>query len=347
MSRSPRIASDRLLNLLYKKTVPEAKPRIPAVKRVLYDDEFPSDPSQSVLDGLMKYQWRRKPMTDAIDKVCTTVPGISKSNVLRLGCKNAFVGKADLVNLFPIVAEREYLLDKPLENGLNFHFIKARNPISLLFLAAYYLVFPNFNQACVYYLETLGKQINGLDLDLQFLALTSNELKRMASPVLENPRPIENFMYRSENYGSTPITDIFSSSPIQLKTVEHLVECLKDRSLFVHQEIDPLFTILGTFLGQSFRQRLVIVRNMPLGVTGPAIESLLWDYEFENEDNPQASITNLYSDASAQITIALLKFKDQRNAKRFVRNYHGRKWNKVTTRKEKSFYEPILCEIAD
>ncbi|GEQ67085.1 hypothetical protein JCM33374_g748 [Metschnikowia sp. JCM 33374] len=347
MSKGLRNSHDRLLNLLYKKTAQQVKPRVPLVKRVLYENEPTVKPMKSALDDLMEYQWKRKPIEKAVEDIYQKIPHVQKSNVLRLSCKNAFVGRVDLANIFPVVAERRYRLKGPLEKGLDFHFIKARNPISLSFIAAYYLVFPNFNQACVYYLETLGKQINGLDLNLEFLNPTDNILKRISSPFLENPSPIENFDYLSENYGNIPITEIFSKCPTQLKALELLSRSSRDRSNFLGSETDPFYNILGTYSGQRFRDRAVIVRNLPFGVTGPALENVLWDYQFENEDNPQASITNLYSNASTQITLALLKFKDSKNAKRFIRNYHGRKWEKVSNRKEKSLYEPILCEIAD
>ncbi|QBM88850.1 protein PET54 [Metschnikowia aff. pulcherrima] len=347
MSRGPRTAHDRLLNLLYKKTVPEIKPRIPIVKRVLYEQDPGQFPLRSTLDGLVKYQWRQQPITTAISDVQEKFPDAVKSNVLQMSSRNAFVGSADLHNIFPIPAERRYALKNHLEKGLKFHFVKARNPISLLFLGSFYLVFPNYNQACVYYMETRNKQINGLDVNLQFVSLTENHLKRMASPFLDCPKPIESFSYQSERYGSVPITSIFSSSVHQSNLVKELDTFSDDRSKFTEEKVDPLYDLLAQYLGQSYRDRLVIVRNLPFGVTGPALESLLWDYEFENDDFPQDSITNLYSDASSQVTLALLKFKDHKNAKRFVRNYHGRRWEKVTKRKEKPLYEPILCEIAD
>lgn len=346
MSRGPRSSQDRLLNLLYKKTVPEIRPRIPAVKRVLYEQPI-APPGKSALDSLMKYLWWQDPMENAMEEITKKIPKIPKSNVIELRCKNAFVGKDDLINMFPVAEERQYNLEGDLEKGLEFHVIKARNPVSLLFLGSYYLVFPNYNQACVYYLETQGKHINGLEMDLNFLKITENHLKRMSSPFLHHPTPIENFDYLSDNYGRVSISDLFQKSPNQLFNLKEILGIPRKKSKFVSQNVDPMYNILNEYLGKQFRNRLVIVRNLPLGVTGPGLESLLWDYEFENEDNPQASITNLFSNASTHITLALMKFKDHKNAKRFVRNYHGRKWEKVTNRKEKSLYEPILCEIAD
>lgn len=338
-------AHDRLLNLLYKKTVPEIKTKIPIVKRVLYDPDTATDPQKSVLDELMEYQWDQRPMEEAVADVAKAQLSSPRSNILRLDCRNAFVGRTDLHNIFPINRERLYSLPQPLRKGLDFHVVKARNPYTLLFTGAYYLVFPNYNQACVYYLETKNKMINGLPLDLQFVSPTETHLCKMGSPLLHADPDMVPSHYLPSFLANT--ADAFAKSEEQLQIIRKLQDLDLDRSSHMGTEKDPLYDLLAYFMDVPSRYSTVLVKNLPFGISKPALHNLLWNYEFQTLENPQKSIIRLYADPVKQVSVTLMKFRDERNAQRLVRNYHGRRWEKMLSRKEKALYEPLLCEIVD
>lgn len=350
MSRSGKVAYDRLLSLLHAKTIPEVRLKIPAVKRILYAHEPDTESESSILDDMMHSRWGEKPMITAIDEVESSLKNSPKSNVLRLRCPVGQVGRADLHNIYPRGRERQFALPEAVKKGLEFHVVKGRNPITLLFAGYYYLVFPNYNHACVYYLESKGKLINGFDVDLEFVSLNSDHLKFMGSPLLHSTNvfePVRNFESLSENFRRLQSSEIFKESANQLKIVAELEKVLGDRSAYTNMDTDPLYDILEYFMDIPSRYSLVVVRNLPFGITRPTLNHLLWNYEFATEKNPQKSMRILHSNTTAQITLALMHFKDEANARRFVRNYHGSHWNKMSKANLKPLYEPIRCEIVD
>lgn len=342
-------AYNRLLNLLHAKTVPEIRQKVSVVKRVLYDHETSTDSETSVLDDMMHSPWEQKPMSMAVKEVENAIPKVLKSNVLRLKCPIAQVGRADLHNIYPITRDRHFALPELMRKGLQFHVVKARNPISLLFTGSYYLVFANYNQACLYYLESKGKLINGFEVDLDFVYPNKTHLKYMGSPVLHQKKidAVEGFDDLSEKFKQLDCLKIFRGSETQLKIITELEKVKRDRSAFMNLDKDPLFEILEYFMDVPTRYSLVVVRNLPLGVTKPLLSQLLWNYEFATENNPQDSMGIIHSSSASQVTLALMRFKDETNARRFVRNYHGRPWNKISNSNVKPLYEPIRCEIID
>lgn len=347
MTRPP--SHHGLLNLLYEKTVPAIRPKVPIVKRVLYEVGSSPEASKSVLDDLMQFQWSQKPLEAAIEDV-KKAGKTPLTNILKLSCKNAYVSKSDLYNIYPVVRDRRYLLKSTLKNGIDFCFVKARNPLSLMYTGSFYLIFRNYNQACAYFLETQKKVLNGMSMDLQFVQPSERHLKQMASPFLDDPKfikPKENIKHLIQNFHKTPIQEIFASSGLHLDIIKQLLVSLHDYTKYMGLEEDPMYGTLARFSYSARRSNLVVVRNLPFGITGPALHDLLWDYEFATDENPRASIHNLNLDPVSQVSTALLNFKNVKHARRFVRNYHGRRWEKVMSRKEKALYEPILCEILD
>lgn len=351
MDKLPPGAYGRLLNLLYKKSVPEINNKVPIVKRVLYDQDPHQEPLKSVLDELMEHLWRQKPIEIAVQDVKSALPDTKLSNILHFSCKNSLVGRQDFHNIFPINRERQYFLDQELRKGLLFHVVKARNPVSLLFSGLYYLVFPNLNQTCVYYLETKGKLINGFNLDFEFVLPTEKHLKRMSSPLLQSyDIALVESAVKSLNpnsVGVAPISDIFRNSPSKCRIIDELKLIDADRSRYMNKDNDPLFHLLELFIDVPGRYKQVLVRNYPFGLSKPALLNLLWDYQLASVENPLSSIAHIHSDPVTQTTSTLLNFRDEVNARRFVRNHHGRRWEKILNRDDKAVYEPILCEILD
>lgn len=351
MPRLPQGAYRRLLGLLYKKTVPEITTKIPIVKKVLYDLDLSEESKKSVLDELVENQWKQKPMDTAVQDVLKELPDGQTSSILRFSCKNAYVGGLDMQNIFPINRERMYLLELDLRKGLKFEVVKSRNPINLNFTGAYYLIFPNTAQACVYYMETKSKLINGLTLNLEFIKPTHQHLKKMGSPYLQ--RDINSILAKNElkvssdKVGITPIEKIFACSNVKLRIISQLQQLDEDRSRFSGHQTDPVFELLTYFVDAGIRNRLVLVKNLPFGISEPALENLLWDYDLDNQDDPQSSITRIETDPVTQSSKTLIKFSDATDANRFVRNFHGRRWKKMLSRKDKALYEPLLCEIVD
>lgn len=349
MSRPATPAYERLLKLLHSKVVPEVQDKTSVVMRVLFNNTSEALRQTSVLDDMMNTPWDQKPMTAAMQDIEKLNPQAVKSNIIRLRCPMAAVGREDLSNLFPIPRDRHYSLPTAIQKGLSFNVVKARNPFTLLFLGSYYLVFPNYNQACVYYLETKQKLINGFEMELEFVAPTERHLRVMGSPLLSSKfNDSEKILtHLSENYKKISCLSLFQLSRKQLRIVSELAKINPDRSEYANQDIDPLYQILEYFMDTASRYNTVVVRNLPLGITRPAIYQLLWNYEFATDHNPLDSMEILQSNAADQLSLALLNFKNEDNARRFVRNYHGRLWDKTIKADVKPLYEPIRCEIVD
>lgn len=351
MDKLPPGAYNRLLNLLYKKTVPEINTKVPIVKRVLYDQDPNEESLKSTLDELMERLWRQKPMETAVVDVKSESPDIKISNILHFSCKNSLAGRMDFHNIFPINRERQYFLDQELRKGLLFHVVKGRNPVSLIFSGLYYLVFPNVNQACVYYSETKEKLINGFNLKFEFVFPTEKHLKRMSSPLFEaygNSTMENSFKGIDPNsVGSAPISDIFRHSTSKGRIIDELALLKTDRTRYMNNVKDPLYDLLELYMDVPGRYKQVLVRNYPFGLSKPALQNLLWDYQLASVENPLSSIAHIHSDPVTQTTSTLLNFRDEANARRFVRNHHGRRWEKILNRDDKALYDPILCEILD
>lgn len=290
-------------------------------------------------------------MSEAVQDVRKELPNSPISILLRFECKNAFVGGDDLENIFPINREREYLLELDLRKGIKFQTVKARNPLNLQFTGSYYLIFQNLEQACVYYRETRSKVINGLPFKLRFVEPKEQHLKKIASPFLErdvgNVLKDNKMVSESDKVGLISVEDLFASSSMKSRIITQLKQLDTDRSRNTGHNVDPLFELLTFFVDADIRRRSVLVKNLPFGISEPAIENLLWDYELDNQDDPQKSITRIEIDPLTQTSRTLIKFSDSIDAKRFVRNFHGRKWEKILSRKDKALHEPILCEIVD
>ena len=350
-------ASERLVNILYSASSKETSKNVPLVRKYLYEQardqasSLDKDNEKSILDGLLENQWKQKLLEEAIVDIRGKEKTLKATNVLAFKCYNSFISYEDFYHIYPINRERKYLLPYNLIRGLNFKAIKARNPANLLFTGHYYLVFPCFKHTCAYWLETRGKRINGVELNLQFVDPTANELKYMLSPLLDpninnvlGNQPVK----LKKNVGNTPIQDIYRSSPSKAKLVEDLLHYSRKRVPdYEKLDMDPLYPIMEMLLDTSRRSTLVLVRNLPFGLSKHALPKLLWDYDLAPLDKLSDCITTIMNDPITQVHITLIRFADQDNAKRFVRNFHGRKWQSVQSEKEKVLPEPLLCEILD
>lgn len=338
MAKPPKESYEKLLALLYKRALPEIKTKVPIIKRVLYE-LGPLDSDQSLLD-LAADLLKQKPMESAVADVQAKFAEVKLTNILRFNCRNSFISREDFQNLFPVNRERYYYLDGPLRKMLRFHTVKARDPATLSFLGSYYLVFPNVNQACIYFQETTNKLVNGFDLELQFESPSERMLRRVASPLLSPDLNQDDLPRRLPE-------DVFELSASKKELISKLANLELDLLQFLGSQKDPLYDLLHLFSNGDSRNAQVLVKNLPFGVTQPALENLLWDYDFYTPNDPQKSILRFATDVATSTSSTIIRFKDNANAKRLVRNYHGHEWDKIKGRSDKIISAPILCEILD
>ena len=357
-SKLSKGASNRLLNLLYTTTSTEIATKVPIVSKYLYQqdetltNEKPNEKAKgSILDGLMENEWKQKPLETAVEDLPKTNAARRKSNILKFNCQNSFISYNDFYNIYPINRERKYYLSDELRKGIQFKVVKARNPINLLPTGAYYLIFPNYKHACVYWLETIDKQINGFDLNFEFVGATANELKYMSSPLLDSSinELLHNHKIRIEKtIGNTPIQNIFQHSPYKSSIITQIMNLEKKKiENYEYLDLDPVYGPIIDLIDTNSRVALVLVRNLPFGLSKHALPKLLWDYELAPLAKFSNCFTTIVNDPINQVHLNLIRFANKDNAQRFVRNFHGRKWESVQSEKEKKFYEPILCEIVD
>lgn len=226
-------------------------------------------------------------------------------------------------------------------NHLPFHVIKGRTPLQLQPIGSYYLIFPTHLHACIYYLETMGKVVNGFDLSLEFISMhgKNSDLKYLSSPFLDDSMELQST--KSVSSSNDLAADDFVGSPTKSKLFHQL------SSSPHHHENLPLAALLS-FASSDSRTNCVLVRNLPFGLSKHTLPKLLWDYELAPLNDPSKCIVEVSSDIASLVHVVLIRFANHTNAKRFVRNFHGRKWESgVQSRSEKKLYDPLFCEILD
>lgn len=353
MSKLSKQASDRLLNLLYTTSSTEVASKIPAVRRFLYehtaDEPVPSQsvvrplisvgesllqqqpPSsvpqvRSILDDLSDNEWRQKPILRAV----TDINSKCKTNIIRLQSPS-HITKTDFHNIFPINRERTYLLQGPLRDGPRFEMVKARDPKTLEFTGSYLLIFENHVQACVYAKETESKVINGLRVRWEFMDI-HNCIRELISPWI-NTKP--------ENIDGVPSLQLPFSQIYSPETASIMTQ-ICNQPTSTNLEIHPNFATLTKLIDSPQRASSVLVHNLPFGLSKHTLPRLLWNYDLAIR-NPVTTIT---SDILKERHIHLIRFQNPSSANRFVRNFHGRKWDSMQHQKvEKKLYDPIRCEV--
>lgn len=347
----PPKETEQLLSLLKKgiKKPDEAEkkiaPHVPLITRKLYELS-PDQPILSVLDELMgKKGFRQKSTAGVKDDVKNILPELPRSNILRFDCRNAYIGPKDLFNIQPIPRERLYLYKPPLTNGISFSSVKARHPLTLLFSGAYYLFFPNHFQACLYYMETRDRVVNGYPFKLKFVTPTTSHLRLIGSPYLE-PDGDYKLLRQSRLDPHKDFDKIFSVSADKSSLLPQINSAdFSEDTLTV--EPHPVYEQLQNFANIKSRLKLVLVRNLPFGLKRDDLTHLLWNYNFHNLHNPSASFTDIINEPTTQTHLTVIHFGDELSAQRFVRNYHGRRWDPTRKNKEQALYQPLLCEILE
>lgn len=279
----------------------------------------------------MENDWNQKPLSQAETDLPKLASTQIKSNVLKFNCKNNYISGDTFRNLYPIKRERKYQLPPDIvQRGPALAAIKGRDPHDLRPLGLYYLIFEDFTQAAAYWLETLGKVTNGFDLNLEFTELSSKELSHISSPHLDKQAGIE----VQQNDGPDSMMALARERVTDIQP--------SDPSSPLVYELEDVLT-LSQYL---IRKSTVLVKNLPFGLSKHALPKILWDYQLRHLDYSH-SIHTVVNDPINQLHLKMISFADEQNARRFVRNYHGRKWDSVQTVKEKKLYEPILCEVVE
>ncbi|CAN3375181.1 hypothetical protein DIURU_001117 [Diutina rugosa] len=331
--------SKKLLNLLYQATSREVAPKVPMVKAHLFANDEAQLPTKSALDDLMENQWNQKPALEALEH-----PWVRKnkpSNILHIPCPSSCLTEEDFVDIFPINRERQYRVPHNTKKGLDVKMIKSRHPLTLNFENSYYLVFKNAIEASLYALETHNKALNGFRLKPSFVEPSIHAAKYWVSPwfLEKSPSPLkiknDIFQLPTPKVPISVITrkdDHYRNLLNQLETTTQKVDS---------DQIHPNFDIINTLTHTDRRSRSVIVRNWPFGILPSTTNRLLWDYDVE-------SMSPILSDITKNLSVHLITFTNPTMAKRFVRNYHGKKWDPIQWgHKEKPLHEPIQAEIAN
>lgn len=279
---------------------------------------------RSVLDELMTNVWNQKPVADAVNdiQVGSKNAKLVHSNLLSFPCRNSFITNTDFYNVYPIVRERIYNLDT--NDGIKFIAIKKRHPKTLEFMDHYYLLFASYVDACVYYLETANKVINGIPMTLQFAPITAN-LPYMASPIY----------HRDYQGGDVDTNNPFTSIPSKHDLFTQIP----------NQSINDNYESIASLIDYKSRQCSVWVKNLPFGIDNRNLLRLLWDYTFPPDIPLSNCIKTVHADALRQVNINLITFGTPQDAKRFVQTFHGQKWYQHQTSSITKLYEPVKCQV--
>lgn len=332
MSKS---ASDKLLKLLYSSTVTGAGNRATPVVKAM------QAASSIDLNGFLSLE-NSAFSSNAIEKVMEEVDVEVKSNILKFKCSNCLISSGDFYSIYPRENSRRYKLPPELKNGVKFTSLKARYPLSLSFADAYYLIFPNRLHAAAYYMETKNKSINGLPMSLQFVIPKRKEMSYMHSNLLDfGTQPLQPRAIGEQEHGS-------SQDKRHMQTPAALNQTgatLKENSLIKLIEQDPdNYASMLKLIDLPTRKATVLVKNLPLGIAPSALSKLLWDYDFPVHIPLGSCFKQIKSDALKQVHVMLIRFADEDNANRFVRSFHGTKWQGLMKSDVTKLHEPLLCE---
>lgn len=150
-------------------------------------------PSPTATDALSKYH-RRTNLSRMTTQHPVTRPGIEASpeeflakypfatNVLYWNSLGISLNKSDFERLLPPKQLRTGVYRDNLDT-IDFDIVRSRNPDNLTPWFGYYLVFNSRDAAAMYYQETLGTELCGLQLRLRFIE--AQTAKGLHSPILD------------------------------------------------------------------------------------------------------------------------------------------------------------------
>lgn len=323
MSKPTTEATKKLMNLLYSSTTSQISASksiisdvtTPKISRMLYNDQEPTTTIPSTSNIPMTFDNISSKLKIPSENALLSLWPNFRSNILQFKCPNSYITKYDFWKLIPNERNCKY----NLKLNPTFEIIKKRNN-QLDFMNEYYLIFENQLNACVYIKETEGKLINGIKLNFEFIELNKKILESM------NFKKISDF---------NKINGILNLNEKVVGVDED------DKDLMSNIKFDN-FEVLKNWLNVDKRENYVIVRNWPFGLNESSVFRLLWNYDLIN-------IIDVVSDVTNEKRTVLLEFNNFKDANRFIRNYHGRKWDYLQGKsnkrhKETIFYQPLLCE---
>lgn len=279
-----------------------------------------------------------------------------QSNIIRLR-STGYINVSDFHNIFPINRERNYLLPGILRDGLLFEMVKGRDPFTLEFDGTYFLVFENHVQACVYAKETELKVINGLRVRWEFVDMNKS-VRKMVTPWIDHIHSnstekrslvsshsllAENIsksatLHQGQPIQSIPLSKIYA--PDKLSIIQQITKL--GNGDFLSLDPHPSYPLLCKLIDSPQRLSCVLVHNLPFGLSKHTLPRLLWNYDLAVRN----AITTIASDILKERHVHLLRFQNPSSAIRFVRNFHGKKWDSMQHQnEEKKLYDPITCEI--
>lgn len=358
MSKPTLETSKKLINLLYSSTaskLPSTKGSIisdittPTISRILYQDLSSTGTTDNVLDltsshsslSILKFPNNQTFLQDSSKQQTTFV----NSNIVRFKCPILYITKNDILKSIPTTSS-SFLGSFNNVNGLKnlnrFELIKKRDyrintNQALKFLGEYYMIFENqllanqfINQTTTKPSETetetetdvgvgVGIIMNGMKINFEIIKLNESILKTMSNEKISDFNKINEILSIIDN----PNTDTDFNFDVDV----------------------DVFQILNNWLNHNSSRRrnnYVLVQNWPFGLSQKYISKLLWNYKL-------LDIITIKSDIKQQLNIILLKFDNYKDCLRFIRNYHGKKWDHLQLKsnnlnKEIIFYQPLLCE---
>lgn len=355
-----KVARDpgRLLELLYNSTSKAVGANVAKITQHLYGGGGAG--MKSTLDELMENDWKQKPKVEAMKDI-SRIAGAAgvKSTVLKVTSADSFLTKSDFNFLYPVKRDRQYKVD----GNLQFTVVKKRHSSNLVFGGGYYLVFRNYNEACLYMLETIGKRLNGGRIDLGFAGVgevVDGVSTKWLQPANSSEQSESGQTRQSESLTSQTTTSTNSSLTASSLTASSPAATLINNILNYKTQnpnydpekyttTDPHYNLLNQLINTKLRRRSVLVRNLPINLSHFSLMKLLWNYDFPPLRDLRLCFTTVVQDARRQTTLTLIEFADSKNALRFVRNFHGKPWDSMhnSTKKEIKLYGPVLCEVIE
>ncbi|ODV96090.1 hypothetical protein PACTADRAFT_75270 [Pachysolen tannophilus NRRL Y-2460] len=330
---------DKLLKLLFKSAAKDVEDQVPKLSKFLMDNldstsldyKDSSSLSSELLD--IKEAPKNLPRSNLTR---------FKSNILKFKSRDSLLEHSDFKRIYPMREERVY--DIGQKHCLSFDFVKGRHPKNLLSNGYFYLIFASFEEAAVYWLETLGRQLNGTDVTFSFADL-NQEFEFFQTPLLKNLE-ISQFLNLKELDSVDKNKNEFASfiKFHKNKKEQLLKQQKKHDSLQENTELEsgqgigkissnlnsmPLADHIPLHEQDKVnfeikRSNCVLLANLPKHVTSEELHDFFWNYDLYPIE--EEAIQLLLKNDLMNFNYWLVVFTNIDDAERCVRNLNGRHW---------------------
>ncbi|CCH41457.1 hypothetical protein BN7_998 [Wickerhamomyces ciferrii] len=171
----------KILETVYPELAQNIVPNLNKIKsNVLYQNSNNLENAKEALENTLNGLKTREIINSARQPLSTALESIpqrnlkSVSNVLLFRTRNQLLDKSDFNKLAP-KTQSNFDLDSIPGDNYNFIVRSGRYPQNLEYRVGYYLIFDSIEEAAAFNVDTLKKQINGINFNTEMIDAKAND----------------------------------------------------------------------------------------------------------------------------------------------------------------------------